>query len=150
MVALVFDGILAGSGIDRGIVGFPGLRRLGVVTFARYGRVADLGNGRVLYPLLAIVGALAELTVLVLTWLGQAPRELYASVGTAFVASVVNLALTVRAAPAMLAIGRTPDDEDLLRPLRDRFVSYSYARLVFICVKFGAICWAMARLAVRS
>jgi hypothetical protein len=32
------------------------LHRLGVIDFARYGRAADLGNGRWFYPMLAIGG----------------------------------------------------------------------------------------------
>src|SRR5438094_10306305 len=52
LLAAVPHLILGGAGVDRLLVQIPAWYRIGPVAFARYARVADLGNGRVLYPLL--------------------------------------------------------------------------------------------------
>ena len=56
LVAAVPHLVLAGSGVDRLVVQIPAWYRIGPVAFAHYARVADLGNGRFLYPLLGTSG----------------------------------------------------------------------------------------------
>jgi len=48
--ATLADGLLAGGDIDRWIVGMPAWEAVGVAGWANYSRLADLGNGFVLYP----------------------------------------------------------------------------------------------------
>jgi hypothetical protein len=54
----IFNGVLAGENIDRGLVQMPAWRKVGVQAWAAYSRHADLENGFFLYPTEAIGGAL--------------------------------------------------------------------------------------------
>jgi hypothetical protein len=54
--ATLANGLLAGGDVDRWLVGMPAWQSVGVLGWANYSRLADLGNGFVLYPILAIGG----------------------------------------------------------------------------------------------
>src|SRR6266496_3719212 len=125
VVGTALFGLLAGSAVDRGIVSFPARRRVGTIAWARYSRAADLGNGLYLYPFLAIAGALAIIAALVVAVAGHAPPRLLVPLAGALVAGLANLAVTIAAAPKMLRIGKTDDQEELLAPLVEGFVKLS-------------------------
>ncbi len=61
VAATFLHGVLAGLTVDRSLVGLAAWHEIGVVAWANYSRSADLGNGLVLYPGLAISGALLSL-----------------------------------------------------------------------------------------
>jgi hypothetical protein len=52
--ATLANGLLAGGDADRWFVGMPAWQSVGLLAWANYSRSADLGNGFVLYPMLAI------------------------------------------------------------------------------------------------
>jgi hypothetical protein len=56
VAATIFDAVLAGTDVDRLLVQMPAWRDVGVAGWAAYSRHADLANGLVLYPTLAIAG----------------------------------------------------------------------------------------------
>src|SRR6266568_3222985 len=51
VLAALLGGILVGGGVDRIVVGFPAWR---AAAWAKYSRGADLGNGSIFYPVVAI------------------------------------------------------------------------------------------------
>lgn len=63
--ATLLHGVLAGVNVDRILMGLPAWHQRGVVAWANYSRPADLGNGLVIYPVLAIGGALFSLAATV-------------------------------------------------------------------------------------
>jgi len=58
--ASLANGLLAGGDVDRWLVGMPAWRSVGILAWANYSRSADLDNGFVLYPILAIGRARAS------------------------------------------------------------------------------------------
>src|SRR5437762_7447049 len=64
--ATLADGLLAGGDLDRWLVGMPAWQSVGILAWANYSRSADLGNGFVLYPILAIGGTVLSLAAVVI------------------------------------------------------------------------------------
>jgi hypothetical protein len=73
VLAMIPHAILAGAGIDRLVVAFPGWYRIGPVAFANYARATDLANGRLFYPLLGIGGPLLTWAALLVALAQHAP-----------------------------------------------------------------------------
>jgi hypothetical protein len=110
--ATVLHGILAGVTVDRILVGLPAWYEVGVVAWANYSRSADLGNGLVLYSVLAIGGALLSLGAAVsLIWQPTRPRSVAIAVYLATALAVAGLLLSFKAAPFMLSL-RTIGNDD--------------------------------------
>src|SRR5439155_6173384 len=104
VVSTVLGGLLAGATIDRAIVGYPAWRRLGVVAWAQYSRNADLGNGRFVYPVLAI-GAVV-LSFIAAFLVRHRARSIQIPLYVATVIAAAGLAVTLVAGPYMLAVGQ--------------------------------------------
>lgn len=102
LVATTAVGGLMGGLLDRAVVATPAWRQLGAHAWAAYSRHADLGNGRILYPLgyigLAVLAVAAALTVRVDR---TAPRAVAVPVHLQAVFMLAVMALTVKAAPIM-------------------------------------------------
>jgi hypothetical protein len=143
LVALAPHLVLAGGGIDRMVVSLPARHRIGVVAFARYSRAADLGNGLILYPLLGISAPLATWAAFGLALAEGAPGRTKALLGTAAALAVLHTLTTARAAPKMLRIGRSPDDEAVLRPLLERFIKVSWVRAALQIAAAVVLLWAL-------
>jgi hypothetical protein len=146
--AALLHGILAGLTIDRILVGLPGWREVGVVAWANYSRSADLGNGLVLYPGLAIGGALLSLGAAVsLIWLPMRQRSvafaIYLSAGLA----LAGLMLTFKAAPFMLSLRYTGNDDLMhLRQAFDGFWFWSAIRGVMQVLAFLGNLWSLVEM----
>jgi hypothetical protein len=88
------------AGIDRWVVGMPAWSTVGVVAWANYSRSADLGNGFILYPVLAINGTVLSLAAAVSFALQRKHESMVAiAVYTAAVLALSGLVITFRAAP---------------------------------------------------
>jgi hypothetical protein len=143
--ATLADGILAGGDVDRWLVGMPAWQTVGVVGWANYSRLADLGNGLVLYPLLAIGGTLLSVAAAV----GFARREKREiSVGIPIYAAAalttIGLLLTLKAAPFMLSL-RHIGNEDAAS-LQHAFYHFEFwggLRAVFQTLAFGSNLWSL-------
>jgi hypothetical protein len=144
--ATLADGLLAGGDADRWLVGMPAWQAVGVVGWANYSRLADLGNGFVLYPILAIGGTLLSLAAAV-TFMRQAKQErfvaipIYAAAGLA----VAGLLVTFKAAPFMLSL-RHIGNEDVasLQQAFDGFRLWGGVRTVLQTLAFCANLWSLA------
>jgi len=95
--ATLANGLLAGGDVDRWLVGMPAWQSVGVLGWAKYSRLADLGSGFVLYPLLAIGGTLLSLAAAA-TFMRQAKHERFVAIPVyaAAALAVAGLLMTVK------------------------------------------------------
>src|SRR5438067_794986 len=110
--ATLANGLLAGGEIDRWFVGMPAWQSIGVVGWANYSRLADLGNGLLLYPVLAIGGTLLAFAAAA-TFMRQAKHEGFVAIPVyaAAALAVAGLLMTFKAAPFMLSLRHIGNDE---------------------------------------
>jgi len=110
--ATLANGLLAGGDVDRWLVGMPAWQPIGVVGWANYSRLADLGNGLVLYPILAIGGTLLSLAAAA-TLMHQAKHERFVAIPVyaAAALAVARLLMTFKAAPFMLSLRHIGNEE---------------------------------------
>jgi len=139
----LIDGLFAGVGLQKLFVELPARKNLGTIAFAQYSRASDLGNGVYLYSSFAIGGFLLKAFLLVLAWKRSYPGDILVPLGLAVVFGGAVLVTTGFAAPQMLRIRRTADKEELLSPLLEKFVFYSYPRSVFMLLQFVAMLWVL-------
>jgi hypothetical protein len=146
--ATVLHGILAGVTVDRTLVGLPAWQEVGVVAWANYSRSADLGNGLVLYPGLAIGGALLSLgAALSLIWQPTRPRSVATTVYLTVALSLAGLLLTFKAAPFMLSL-QTIANEDVahLQQAFDGFWFWEAIRGVMQVFAFVGNLWSLVEI----
>jgi hypothetical protein len=144
--ATMFDGILAGGDVDRWLVGMPAWQTVGVVGWANYSRLADLGNGLILYPVLAIGGTLLSIAA-AMGFLRQAKGEPFVAIPiyTAAALAVAGLALTFKAAPFMLSLRHVGNgDVASLQHAFEQFRLWGGARAVLQTLAFGMNLWSLA------
>src|SRR5947208_15254586 len=110
--ATLANGLLAGGDVDRCLVGMPAWQSVGVLGWAKYSRLADLGNGFVLYTLLAIGGTLLSLAAAA-TFIRQAKHERFVTIPVyaAAALAVAGLVMTVNAAPFMFVMRHNGNEE---------------------------------------
>ncbi|HMF32216.1 MAG TPA: hypothetical protein VKK79_12415 [Candidatus Lokiarchaeia archaeon] len=144
MVTCVVDGVLGGGSLIKVLVELPARKKMGAVEFAHYGRAADLGNGRYLYPLIGIGGAaltiISMIEGLLLNLQTQVMVPFYVAAGMA----IIHTFTTTRAAPNMFKVGRAGESEEVLKPLLDRFTYWSNWRAIFQFGAFLVFLWAIS------
>ena len=143
--ATLLDGILAGGDIDRWVVGMPAWRTVGVVAWANYSRSADLGNGLILYPALAISGTFLSLAAAV-SFARQRRHANFVAIGIYAAATLAlsGLVITFKAAPFMLSLRYFRNgDEALLQQAFDGFELWGGVRAVLQTMAFGANLWSL-------
>ncbi len=146
--AIFMSGILAGTVVDRALVGGPAWHTLGAEAWAQFSRKADLGFGLIAYPFEAI-GATALLVSALVSSLFDHGREgkAMAPLLGAIVLSLLGLALTAKAAPIMLSLGADPSPAVVQQAFGDFFLWGIYLRGGVDVLAFVA---AIRALAVES
>jgi hypothetical protein len=148
--ATLANGLLAGGDLDRWLVGMPAWELVGVLGWANYSRFADLGNGLVLYPTLAIGGTLLCLAAVV-AFMRQAKRERVVAfpVYVAAALAVAGLLITFKAAPFMFSL-RHIGNEDVasLQHALDGFRLWGGFRSVLQILAFVANLWSLGLIAI--
>jgi len=143
-LATAVNGLLAGLNVDTALVKLPARRRIGAVAYATFARGNDLGNGLVVYPLLGIGAALLTVLATAVAYIERSPMEVLLLLSLASLLSILHTFATTRAAPVMLSIKDTPDDEALLTAKLDRFARWHTVRATFQVVAFIVLVWALA------
>jgi hypothetical protein len=148
ITAGLFSGVLAGVSIDRMVVALPAWRRVGLRSWADFSRQADLGNGRVLYPLLGLAAPACSVAAAAsFHFAFDAPHDAAFPVYASAALGIARVLATARAAPHMLRAARL--DEDNLMEL-DRafggFERWHSIRTIFQAAAFGACVWALLAL----
>lgn len=143
VAATALNGLLAGLSFDGVLVKLPARRRIGAVAYATFARGNDLGNGLWVYPSTAISAALLTIIATFVAYIEQAPAAVLAPLSIATLTSLGHFLATSRAAPHMLRVGKTPDDEALLSPLLDRFARWHAVRATLQVLTFFVMLWAL-------
>jgi hypothetical protein len=144
VLAAAANGLLAGLSLEVALVKLPSRRRIGPVAYAAFARGADLGNGRVVYPAVAVGAALLTFAATLAAYLGRSATSATLPLSVASLASVLHFAATARAAPIMLGIGRAPDDPGVLQPRLDAFARWHAVRAALQVLTFFVLLWALA------
>jgi hypothetical protein len=142
-LATAVNGLLAGLNTDTALVKLPARRRIGAVAYATFARGNDLGNGLVVYPLLGIGAALLTVLATAVAYIERSPIEVLLLLSIASLLSLLHSFATTRAAPVMLSIKDTPDDEAILTAKLDRFARWHAVRATFQVVAFFVLLWAL-------
>jgi hypothetical protein len=142
--ATLITGILAGTVVDRVIVGAPAWYALGPEAWLQYSRHADLGTGLIAYPIEGIGSTLLIIAVVVSTYVDgnrklQETFPLYCAV--AF--SVAGLLLTAKAAPIMLGLSESQSTVAIQTSLNEFFMWGLYLRGSADILAFVALVWAL-------
>jgi hypothetical protein len=143
-LATAVNGLLAGLNVDTALVKLPSRRRIGVVVYAAFARGNDLGNGLVVYPLLGVGAALLAVLATALAFVERSPKEVLFLLSLASLLSILHTFATTRAAPVMLSLKDTPDDEAILTAKLDCFARWHTIRATFQVVAFFVLLWALA------
>jgi hypothetical protein len=142
-LATAVNGLLAGLNVDTALVKLPARRRIGVLVYATFARGNDLGNGRVVYPLLGVGAALLTILAAVLAYAEHEPIALVGPLFFASGSSLLHTFATTRAAPVMLSIKDARDDEAILTAKLDRFARWHAVRATFQVLTFFVLLWAL-------
>ncbi len=143
-LAAAVNGLLAGLNTDTALVKLPARKRIGAIAYATFARGNDLGNGLIIYPLLGVGAALLTLLATALAYVGRSQLSVVVLLSLASLLSLLHTFATTRAAPVMLSIKDTPDDEELLRAKLDRFARWHAVRATFQLAAFFLLLWALA------
>jgi hypothetical protein len=143
VAATALNGLLGGLSFEGVLVKLPTRRRIGAVAYAKFARGSDLGNGIWVYPSTAISAAVLTVVATIVAYVGHASAALLAPLSIAALASIGHFLTTSRAAPIMLRVGKTHDDEALLSPLLDRFARWSAVRAMLQVLTFFVMLWAV-------
>ena len=142
-LATAVNGLLAGLNVDTALVKLPARRRIGAVAYATFARGNDLGNGRVVYPLLGIGAVLLTVIATAIAFISHAQGEVLLVLSFASLLSVLHTFATTRAAPIMLSIKDTSDDEAHVSAKLDRFARWHAVRATVQGVTFFLLLWTM-------
>jgi hypothetical protein len=118
-----------------------------MVEWAVFSRQADLGNGLILYPGEALLGAVLICAASAGCVVDRARYSLAIPVFVAALLSLLGLALTFKAAPIMLGITDAVDPATL-KTAFEAFHHWGNMRGVCQVLAFVAQVWALAALAV--
>ena len=143
IAATAFNGLLGGLSFDGALVKLPARHRIGAVAYATFARGNDMGNGLLVYPATAIAAALLTVAATIVAYVQHEPAALLVPLSIATVTTIGHFLATSRAAPNMLRVGKTPDDETLLAPLLDRFARWHAVRATLQVLVFFVLLWAL-------
>jgi len=117
VVALVIGAV--GDNLNRTIVEMPAWRTLGATAWAAFSRLADLGNGRIIYPVAGIGSTVLVLAAAISFRTGPLrPWSVAVPVYGAALMNIGVILLTTQAAPIMLNVPRLGTDAPCLSKRR--------------------------------
>lgn len=143
VIATALNGMLAGGSLEGSLVKLPARRRIGVVAYATFARGNDLGNGLVVYPVWAVSAALLTFIATIVAYVEQQSTGLVVPLTIASLTSVGHFLATSQAAPVMLSLRHTPDDEAILTAKLDKFERWSAVRTTLQVLTFFVLMWAL-------
>jgi hypothetical protein len=147
LAATFMGGILAGTAVDRVIVGGPAWHELGAAAWAQYSRRADLGTGLVAYPIEGIGATLLTIAAAASNYLdGNRRRRSVLPLYCAATFLIAGLLFTVKAAPIMLSLATPQTAAATQRAFDEFFVWGLYLRGTVDTLAFVALVWALANL----
>ena len=145
LVELLLGGLAAA--LNRTLVEMPAWHHLGAGAWAAFSRLADLGNGKILYPLAGIGGTASILAAAIaFRFSSRRPWSVAFPLYGAVLMAVCGLLLTTQAAPIMLSLPRIGDDPAALKEAFDGFYRWDSIRAVCGALEYCAEIWALVAL----
>jgi len=143
IVAELLLGGLAAA-LNRTLVEMPAWHHLGAGAWATFSRMADLGNGEILYPLVGIGGTASILAAAIaFRFSSRRPWSVALPLYGAALMAVCGLLITTQAAPIMLSLPRIGNDPAALRQAFEGFDRWDSIRAVFGALGYCAEIWAL-------
>jgi hypothetical protein len=150
-VTTAFEGLRAGVGVLRMTLDLPARASIGPIAFAAFSRATDLSTiGVIFYVLYGVGGALLTSATWFVAARTHAPAALRYLTSTAFVSSLLILAMTTQAAPLMWHVGSAGNDPALLATLLNSFTFWTNLRFLCADVSFVAVLSALTIAALRG
>jgi hypothetical protein len=146
---IVADMLLGGiaAALNRTLVEMPAWHHLGAGAWATFSRMADLGNGEILYPLVGIGGTASILAAAIaFRFSSRRPWSVALPLYGAALIAVCGLLITTQAAPIMLSLHRIGDDPAALKQAFEGFYRWDSIRAVFGGLGYCAEVWALVAL----
>lgn len=144
---LIVAGQLLGTIVDslaRTLVEMPAWRHLGPEAWAAFSRSADLGNGKIMYPLAGVGGTLLILAAAIAFRLSpRRPLSVAIPLYGAALMAICIMLTTAQAAPIMLSLHRAGDDPARLHQAFEGFYRWDAIRAVFGALEGCAEIWAL-------
>ncbi|HEV2034972.1 MAG TPA: hypothetical protein VGU71_12365 [Candidatus Dormibacteraeota bacterium] len=128
-----------GASFDVAAVKRPTRKRIGAVAYANFARGNVLGNGLVIYPAAGILAVLLVLGTTIKTYFAGGSPAVMVPLVLACAGTVAHSVWTAKAAPIMLSLARTPDEEAVLAAKLDRFAFWHAFRTVFQILTGGRL-----------
>lgn len=142
-ITTALHGIIAGVSFDVALVKLPTRHRIGNIAYAAFARGNDLGNGKFVYPPLAIGGALLVFGTTAMAFTHDRRSGVLTPLRAACLGTVLHFSATAKAAPSILSVRNAPDDEASLEKKLDAFAFWHGWRAVFQVLTYFALLWAM-------
>jgi hypothetical protein len=146
MLATFIHGLGAGLCFDVSLVKLPTRHRIGIIPYANFARGNDLGNGIIVYPIIGGSGLLIIFATTILAYIREQPSSILYPLYISTLATILASFGTAKAAPIMLNLKNTPNDEQLLKQKLDRFARWHNFRTIFQMITFIALIWTLATL----
>jgi hypothetical protein len=140
-----------GDNLNRTIVEMPAWRTLGATAWAAFSRLADLGNGRIIYPV-AGIGSMVLVLAAAISFRTSAQRPWSVAIPV-YGAALMNLGvilLTTQAAPIMLRVPRLGTDPVALQQAFEGFYRWDSIRAVVGALASCAQIWAVVALLANA
>jgi hypothetical protein len=142
ILALAFNGILAGASLDQVIKQLPARHEIGPIAFSVYSQAADLSNGIIWYGAIGIEAAFFTIAAAISIFIRE--RGDYSSyfakiIYVAAILSVAHSIVTVFAAPTNFKQLEVSDDEQALMQVFNNFERLSLVRAGLQAAAFGAM-----------
>lgn len=130
--------------LNRTVVEMPAWKHLGAQAWANFSRLADLGNGNILYPLAGIGGLVLVLAAAIVFRLGpQRPWSVAIPVYGAALMVICVILTTTQAAPIMQSLRRIGDDPRSLQQAFEGFYRWDSIRAVIGMLEGFFEIWAL-------
>jgi hypothetical protein len=142
ILALAFNGILAGASLDQVIKQLPARHEIGLIEFSAYSQAADLSNGVIWYGMIGIGSALFTIAAAISLFLQQRNYSSYYYAILIYAAAILSVAhsiVTAYAAPTNFQQLTVSGDEQALTQVFNRFEQLSLVRATLQVAAFGAM-----------
>jgi len=134
--AVFTNGLLAGISFDTSLVKLPARRKIGNVAYAVFARGNDLGRGVIVYSALAITAGLLVIASTIIALIQKMTDDLLLLLIITSITTIIHFIGTAKAAPVMLSIKNTSDDESILKNKFDKFERWHDFRTCFQVITF--------------
>jgi hypothetical protein len=145
LISVVLHGIIAGLSFDKVLVNLPTRKRIGSVAYATFARGNDLGNGKVVYPFMGVLALITVFGTTITAFVENTTQAVMLPLYTAVITTIAHSLCTAKAAPIMLSLKDTPDEEQVLTKKLDAFAFWSAWRAVFQISTFIILVWALVK-----